>query len=162
MLFKLARELKGIPSFAEADLPSLKSIVKRWHAAALRFIATKQFEESWFDFAEGWSKVKYPAGKGPIDVIFATVTDSNLPLPAAEYESKKLRMLVGLCRELQRVAGQGNFYLSARTAGGLVGVDHATAARWFKGLTVDGILRIVEVGSQSSRKASRYKYLPPL
>lgn len=162
VLFKLARELKAIPGLADADVASLKPYVRRWHAAALQVIQTKEFEESWFDFAEGWSKVKYPAGKGPIDMVFATVTDADLPEPASQYEGKKVRMLVALCRELQRAAGAGHFYLSARTAGGLVGVDHATAARWFRGFVVDRILRIAEVGSRSSRKATRYRYLPPI
>ena len=162
MLFKLARELKAIPGLADAHVKSLKPYVKRWHTAALHVIKTKEFEESWFDFAEGWSKVKYPAGKGPLDMIFATVTDENLPEPAAHYENKKVRLLVGLCRELQRAAGAGEFYLSVRTAGGLLGIDHATAARWFRGLVIDGILSIAKVGSRSARRATRYRYLPPL
>jgi hypothetical protein len=159
MLFKLARELKAVPELADAPVAALKTYVKRWHAAARAVIHTKEFEESWFDFAEGWSKVKYPAGKGPMDMIYETVTDTNMPDAASCYEKKKVRMLVGLCRELQRAAGSGAFFLSSRTAGGLLGVDHATAARWLRGFAIDEIL---QVGSRSSGKASRYRYLPTL
>jgi len=162
MLFELARQLKAIPSLADASASQLKPYVKQWHVAARSVIRTKEFEISWFEFAESWSKVKFPAGKGPIDMLFAQLNDTDLPEIAAQYENSKIRLLVALCRELQRASGNSSFFLSSRKAGDLIGVDHATAARWFHGLVLDGILRIAEVGSCSSHKASRYRYLQPM
>jgi hypothetical protein len=41
-----------------------------------------------------------------------------------------LRLLIAVCRELQRVSGEREFLLSCRTAGNLLGVNHVTAARY--------------------------------
>ena len=73
----------------------------------------------------------------------------------------KLKILVSLCRELQRAAGDGPFYLSVRTAGRLLDVTPMTANRWLFLLLSDGILRLVEKGGTKDtvREASRYEYL---
>ncbi len=158
LLFELARELKAIAGLAEAPKTELKPIVAQWHALARPFNQTKAFEESWFDFAEGWEKVKHPAGQEPIAMIFALAIESELPEAARQYEQPELQSLVALCRELQRGCGDQPFFLSSRTAGGLLNVDHSTASRWLRGLQTDGILELVVKGSQETHKASRYRY----
>jgi len=74
---------------------------------------------------------------------------------AADYEQPELRLLVSLCRELGRACGDGAFYLSARRAGQLVGVNRVKASRWLCGLRRDGILRLVSEGRQKDPRASR-------
>jgi len=69
------------------------------------------FEESWFDFAEAWDKVRFPAGAGPMDEIYRRALRADPPEVATQYESPKLRLLIALCRELQRTCGDGPFYL---------------------------------------------------
>lgn len=162
LLFELARELKAIPGLAEAPVSELKPIVGQWHQQALPNIQTKPLEESWFDFAEGWDKVKYPKGEEPITMVFAKAVKAELPEPALQYEQQELRLLVALCRELQRACGTGPFFLSTRTAGHLLGITHVTASRWLRGLRHDGILELVSRGSCSDRRASRYRYLGKL
>jgi hypothetical protein len=73
---------------------------------------------------------------GWLFMVIAYTTSSKrrkqIPLrPAAHrYDYNGLRLLVAVCRELQRVSGQGEFFLSCRTAGKLLGVNHVTAARY--------------------------------
>lgn len=89
---------------------------------------------------------------------------NNMPEAAQDYEQVEIHRLIAMCRELQRLAGDGPFYLACRTAGRLLEVGHDTAARWLKLLVMDEILDEVEKGGQpgTAYKASRYRYLPPM
>jgi hypothetical protein len=158
-VFELARALKAIPSLADAPADDLKEYVQHWHKLAKPIIRTQPFEETWIDFLRGWPKVKFPKGAEPMVQIFERAVSEQIPKVAEQYEEERIRLLVSLCRELQRAAGDGPFYLSVRTAGRLLGVDHTTASRWLFLLKHDGVLREVSRGSQKSRKASRYQYI---
>ena len=94
-------------------------------------------------------------------MIFARANagEADLPEAAQEYETRQIKLLVRLCRELQRYHGGEPFHLDCRTAGKLLGVDHATAWRWLQLLHHDRIVEKVSVGSQASRRANRYRYL---
>jgi hypothetical protein len=69
--------------------------------------------------------------------------------------------LAALCRELQRAAGDGAFFLSCRTAGDLLGVSRTQAGRWLWLLNHDGIIRTIEKGgaAKTPRRATRYRYM---
>jgi hypothetical protein len=134
-------------------------MAKRWHKFALPVIRTKAFQETWFDFAHAWKSVKYPRGDGPMNEIYAKAKNSKFPEVAGNYDQHQMRVLVALCRELQRAAGPDPFYLSARTAGTLLEVDHTTAWRWLSVLQINKVIEEVEKGSQKTGKASRYRYL---
>lgn len=97
--------------------------------------------------------------RGQDDSNSLELQQTALPKIAAEYEQSDLRLLVALCRELQRACGDGPFYLSCRTAGTLLNVTHTTAWRWLFLLEQDDVIRVVSRGSQQSKKASRYRYL---
>jgi hypothetical protein len=161
-LFMLARRLKGMPAFADAPVQSLKPIVREWHRQALPVIGTKPFEETWFAFARGWGRVKFPAGEDPIDQIVAKCRELPPPKCADEYEQPALKLLVTILRELARSQRGGMFFLSCRTGARHLGEPRTTVAVWLKGLVVDEVLSVVEAGSARTMKATRYRYMPPL
>jgi len=158
-LFRFARWLKSHPAIHDAPAVALKPYLRQWHQAALPKIRTKPFEDSWFDFAESWQKVKHPIGAGPMGDILRRAAAADPPAVAMQYEQEELRLLVSLCRELQREAGKRPFYLSVRTAAEQVGVSPRHAARWLKGLVIDGILKLVRKGDRRKREASEYRYM---
>lgn len=162
LVFELARGLKAVATISDADARDLKPYVQKWHQLALPVIGTQAFEETWIDFLRGWSRVKFPKGTEPITKIFERAIREALPHEAAEYEQTDLKLLVSLCRELQRHAGEGPFYLSSRTAGRLIGKQHTTVWRWLFLLESDRLLEVVQRGSQKTRKATRYRYLGKL
>jgi hypothetical protein len=162
MLLRLARALKALPSLSDAPIKALKPVVRRWHELAKPVIGTKPFEESWFDFGHAWPRVKFPLGTEPMALIFERAGRTDLPPEALEYEQPALQLLVALCRELQREAGDGPFYLSCRTAGRLLGVHYKTASAWLAGLAIDGVVKVIVRGGQKSMRASRYRYLGEL
>lgn len=160
LVFELARTLKAVTSLADAPVTSLKPLVRQWHTLAKPFITTPAFEETWIDFVRGWSRVKFPKGTEPMAKSFADALDSDDPPEAAAlgYDGEQVRLLARLCRELQRSAGTQPFYLSCGTVERLFKVNRGVAHRWLFLFVTDGLLELVEKGSQQSRRASRYFY----
>jgi len=157
-LFKLARHLKAIPSLKDAEIRTLRPIVERWHSRALPVIGTKAFLESWADFVHAWEKVRVPAGKGAVETAFTRAV-ASVPPPIATklYGQGPIVLLAALCRELQRIAGDGEFYLDCRKAGELIGVAHTTAWEYLNILCADGVLAAGAKGNQT--KASRFRFV---
>jgi len=153
----LARRLKSLPHLTDAHVSNLKPTVQQWHKLALPVIRTKPFEETWLDFAQGWARVKYPGGTGPLAALWSLAISEALPPRALAYEQESVRLLVGLCYQLQRHAGRGTFFLACRTAGALLGVDHTTAWRWLNLLDIDGVLCKVSTGNLATHKANEYR-----
>jgi len=162
-LFELARAFKAVPELASSPVDTFEPLVRRWHARgrAAGVIGTVDAEESWLDFLHAWPLVKFPRGKEPIMAILQQARDEPLPRAADKYTSPSLKLLVGVCRQLQRSAGDGPFYLSCRTAAKLVGLgdDHVKAWKWLFLLLHDGVIVEVEKGSIGKKRASCYRYL---
>ena len=158
-VFELARGLKAVAELADADAGELKPYVRQWHKLSIDHIATKPFTETWIDFLKAWPRVCYPKGEDPMTAIFERAVQQSLPEAAEDYDQDELRLLVALCRELQRSAGGGPVYLSCRTAGRLLGVDYSTANRWLFLMVSDEILEVTKPGDRAKRKAARYRYL---
>ncbi|MEA3226841.1 MAG: bifunctional DNA primase/polymerase, partial [Planctomycetota bacterium] len=162
-IFEFARALRSLPQFADADLQELRDIVKVWHERALPNIRTKEFEETWIDFLKAWPIIKHEKGEGPMAKIFEKAIQLDPPKIAVKKypDHSKLKILVSLCRELQRAAGDAPFFLAARTAGRLLNVAPITANRWLFLLLSDGILKLVSKGgtATNARQASRYRYV---
>ncbi|TWT42659.1 bifunctional DNA primase/polymerase [Botrimarina hoheduenensis] len=157
-VFEFARRLKAVPDLAELPGRELRQYVQEWHRRAYRAINTKPFEETWIDFLKAWQNVRTPYGGGVLSTAFARACRAGLPEVAQHYEQSEVQLLAGLCRELQRGAGDQPFYLSCRNAGRLLGVDHKQANRWLYLLVADGLLVEVEKGNVKTRKASQYRW----
>jgi hypothetical protein len=160
LLFKFARFLKSYPAFANAPVRAMKPYVGLWYRRAERFTKTKPFEDFWFDFAEGWDKVKTPIGAGLMKDVISRAISAETPIRAKrEYRQAKVHLLVRVCAELQRIAGSEPFFLSVRNAGEAVGISPRQAATWLNGLVVDGFLERAGSADQHRRKAARFRYL---
>jgi len=117
-VFELARTLKSIPLLADAPADDLQCYVRYWHRCGVErgVIGTEPFEETWIDFLQAWPKVKFPKGAEPMMVIFQRAQRGSPCEAASQYEQDELRVLVALCRELQRASGDHPFFLGCRTA----------------------------------------------
>jgi hypothetical protein len=162
-VFEFARALKTLPQFADAKPQALRDIVKTWHSRALPNIRTKDFAETWIDFLKAWPRIRHPKGEGPMTTAFQRATRTKPPnrIISRYPDNPKLHLLGALCRELQKAAGNGPFYLASRTAGSLLEVSHTQASRWLFLLVADGILAEVEKGGtpERPRSATRFRYV---
>jgi Bifunctional DNA primase/polymerase, N-terminal len=160
-VFDLCRHLKAIPSLTAVDPATLRPVVKEWHSRAVPVIGTKKFSESYADFLEGWKRVKWPAGHGPIEEAFQQAMKANRPPRAASLypDEQKMVDLAALCRELQQRAGDADFFLDCRTAGRLLGVPHKQALKMLRVLCADRVLALRDTGSLEKHQASKYHYV---
>ncbi len=159
-LFRFARELKAISELASVDTAKLQPFVRQWHALAQSAIGdgAKDFDTTWFDFNHVWTRVRHPAQDDLLKAQFEIAKQQPLPAVAMQFESTTIRQLVGLCWQLQLTAGRSPFFLSCRSAGRLLGIDHMTAARCLEGLVSQGVLIETKKGSPASMKATRYRF----
>lgn len=158
LVWKLARTLKGIDDIAGVPAGELRFAVELWHKEALPFISTKEFELTWSDFLRAWPKVKYPRGR-VMETIRKQALSAPLPVEGERYGSDELRLLVKVCRELQRLAGDAPFFLAVRMAGELIGCGHTRASELLRVLVGDGILAMVKVGEAKGRRATEFRYI---
>jgi hypothetical protein len=159
--FKFARALKAITELRDAPVEKVKSYFRKWHELALPFIVNaKDFENDWWDFAESWDKVRYPKGEGLMTEMLELAMAAPVPEAAKQYENESVRLLVSLCRELQRHAGDAPFFLSSHLVAKRLEVTPMRAWRWLKGLCGDGVLELVQQGNR--KEANEYRYLCPL
>ena len=94
--------------------------------------------------------------------VLETARNADMPACALQYETEEVRLVVKLCRELQRRAGNEPFFLSVSSVNDLIlkaGENRMRGWRILKGLVLDGILQEVEKGTASMRRASSFRYL---
>jgi hypothetical protein len=159
-LFTLARAVKSLEIQSGKFTPAqLREVFSQWFKLAAEFLRPEQTREDYMiQFLNAYASAKVPLGAGVISQAWKSAQEKPLPPVAVEnFEDGRLRLVVALCRELQIIAGQEPFYLSARTVQQLLKQDgHATAARWLRSLCVLQILTEIEKGSGA--RASRYRY----
>jgi hypothetical protein len=166
MLFQLARACKSIEQELGRKLSDreVESVFARWHDASNQFYRDgKGFDDYLFEFLSAVDSAKFALGDGAVTRAWAEVKSRPLPSAAMRFENPELRLVVALCQVLQRIAGEAPFYLSVRTAQTLLRHEtHNTAAFWMRGLVRRKVLRIVEKGGPATKRATRYRYLPPM
>ena len=157
-IFDFARELKALLPGAPAA--ELVGHVRRWHAAALRKIGTREWDATWLDFMGAWQGCK-PA-REPLKSILDRADAAEPPDVALAFDNPALRRLIALCRELQRTVGDKPFALACRPPAKLLGVDHDTVAVWLHALCNAGVLYREALGDFARHRAAEYRYLAPL
>lgn len=161
-IFTFCRALKALPAYANADADNLLDVFKDWYRRAEPCIRTKDFLESWSDFADGWERVQLPLGETCMTEVLARARLRIAPAKVLLFESDGLTLLCNLCAELQAQANGPAFYLSTRKAGEMIGVDHTTASRYLRILRRLKLLVVVTQGTLGPRgKATRWRYAEP-
>lgn len=164
-VFKFARAVKAFELTMDARLPEkeLPGAFNVWWSMAESILPPDtDREECLFLFMDAYDKAKHPLGSNVIQNALDRVKSSSPPPEANRYESPKLKILVHLCYELQRLAGDSPFFLSVRDAARAVGLSaksvHVVSA-FMHGLHRDGIIKPVEIGKPGGCRATRYRYV---
>jgi hypothetical protein len=137
----------------------LRSHVEAWYQAALPFIRTKDFDETWRDFLHAWENVNTPAG-----ATLAKVEQMAREEPfTLEFSDMNLEKVARLLRMASRIrGGDGVFFMDFRTMGKGVGVSAVAARNIALKLVEQGLLAIVEKGTSGRRgKATVWRWLGP-
>ena len=155
-ILDLARGLRFDAGLQDLAFRDLRPIVKRWHVAALPFVATRDFDETWADFIRAWPRVRLPLSGG-LDAAWQYAQSAPLPSAAADYDNPLVRQLVALCHALKD-STEGKFFLSTHGAARLLGALPMQVLRWLRMLEVDGIIKLLLRGDPVVRRAGRYKW----
>jgi hypothetical protein len=155
-LFNLARGLSFECALADAPMPELKKIVRRWFDMAKPKIGTQAFSESWSDFVHAWKRVKSPLATNALAAAWDAVQSGELPPVAEEYDEPNIKRLVGLCYHLGQ--GRDSFYLSTHKAGPLLGVLPMQVLRWLQMLQADQVLVLLKTGNRFAASYYRWTY----
>lgn len=159
-IFKFAKAFRTM--YPNANPLSFRKAVKKWHELALVNIRTKDFAETWFDFLVAWDNVNYFEGVNPM-VIYEHAIKLEPPKKVALIypDNQKIQNLAVLCREMQKACDDKPFFLSARTAAGLLEISAMQANRYLRLLVKEDVLVIVEKGGtkENPRKATRFRYV---
>jgi hypothetical protein len=163
-LFTLARGLKAAELSRGSAFPEgeLREVFERWFADAKPHVKKELgIDDYWFEFMEGYENVVHPLGEGVVETVWAKTAGVAPPSAAGRYADLNLQRVVSFCREMWLFRNRQPFFISCRTLQRLLEHgEHVRAARWLRGLVRDKILAIEEAGSATSRRATRYRYLP--
>jgi hypothetical protein len=161
-LFKLARKLKGVPALSldDGSIERVRAVVAEWHRRSQAVLGASPFVDTWAVFVTTWDKVRFPEGCGPLASAWRLAKDSREPTRSEKlYGDGPIVLLEKLCRELQRLVGDHDFFLDCRTAGKLLGVNPMRVWRYLDVLCKDRVLRPGAKGSLAAKKASCFRYL---
>ena len=162
-VFKFARAVKAFEMTTDARLPTkeLPGAFGFWWALAKPTLPPEtDREECLFLFVDAFAKAKTPLGSNVINNAIESLAKTAPPPEAERYESRRIKRLVHLCHELQKICGEGPFFLSVRDAARAIGCERfETAGTFLKGLVGDGILEAVELGKPGIRRASRFRFV---
>lgn len=165
-LFTLARGAKAVELARGRPVTDaeLRDLFDRWFAVALPHLKKElSVDDYWFEFMEGYENAKHPLGAGIMEAAWFAALTREPPAEANQFQDLSLRQVVSFCRELWISRDRRPFFLSCRTLQRLLShPDHMRAARWLRGLCRVKILAVVEAGGPTGRRASRYRYLPPV
>jgi hypothetical protein len=152
-IWKFARIIKGRPDCFDKRPAELEWIIRRWWEQALPFIGTKEYDDTWIDFANALNDVRIPYReevlKELVKVARERVTDVG-----GWY-----LVLVELCRELAN-RGNGKFWLAQVPAAmALFGKsgNQSRISRALKAMQNDEIIKQTYQGH--SGRASEYVWL---
>jgi len=106
-----------------------------------------------------YKDVKFPLGTGnSLNEAYERARTNPSPPEADLVNGPERKLLVSLCAELQKQAGNNPFFISTRDCGRLLSRPWNTMATWLNAFTVLGIITPVEKAKRSTFRATRFRY----
>jgi hypothetical protein len=116
-----------------------------------------EYDEWRYDFLDSYAKARTPLGSNSLQVAIQRAKSEPYPAECERFTSSKIRLLVAVCYQLQRIAGDAPFFIGFRDVAKLTETkDLHSAMAKMNGLILDGILTLERRGNEA--KANRYKY----
>ena len=163
-LFKLARGLLSYET--EIGRPptdeELEFAFNQWCKRARKFWRPGSTRDDYYaEFLMAYSYARLGLNENPIEL--AVTRAKAAPLPEVKgFKSERVRLLAGVCRELQKIMGGSPFFVPTRMVGELIGAHWTTVANWLRVLEWRGIIRLApgEVRKRGMPRSPRYRCGP--
>ncbi len=164
-LFSMARDLLAVYQIGGIDRDSDEAEEMKWVLFELWYGRNKYFrtgegeQDYWFQFMDIVKATKVPTGKGLLDVAWENVATTADLRPCDYFPDAHLRKACLFCREIQKLNGDKNFFLSVRDLAERQNVSIRTAARRLKYFSDLQLIDLKSKGDLSNRKnASQYQF----
>lgn len=165
MIWEFARRIMAVQELRNLNIEEVLPCVYDWYLAALPNIATKDWASTRSSFQRAWSRIDHPLSDGTITSCLQKADASPASSVAMRFAGDSVAVrLVGLCEQLQIIHGDNPFFLSTSACGlfGFKEDDRKGLHRKIVKLVNAGVLGVVSIGNSIQRKASEYRFLPPI
>jgi hypothetical protein len=145
MLHEIAREVKGEEKRRGKRLRAAvyKTIFDNWESASRPFLRPAQ--DYFTEFLVKLDSVTVPKGE-TMQAAFERAKRREAPLKVLMNPHQGVRLLAGLCRELQEMAVDRPFMLCQMSVANLFGhSSHKTISNWIRALKTLEVLKLAEM-----------------
>jgi hypothetical protein len=165
-LFKLARLVRTYESVAgrPATKGELQFVFERWAERARQFWRPELTRDDYYaEFLTAYSYAEMGLHENPLDLAVSCAKTGPLP-KVPSFTDKRIRLLVAICRELQKLTCANPFYLPTRKLGEVLGAHWTQVARWLRALEVLDIIHLApgEIRRRGGTRSPRYHYGPAI
>ena len=132
----------------------LRRIFDQWQEQNRKYLT--EGPDYYAEFLAMMSKVRFP--QGYLKHVLEIARTKTTPV-RAESLPPLVQLLAKLCRDLQKLAGGGTFFLASRAVAELFDCSHTTAANWLRALVFIDVIEVVSAGELAENRASEYRYI---
>ena len=160
-LWEFARRLKGVAGL-DTSAVALEAYISEWYRRARPVIRSKGFEKTELAFYDAWTNAETPLTDDQFVVwIRPALVGPDPEWLRAVFFPESGKRLLRVCAALQERAGDAPFFLAARTAASVLGVEPPYVSELFKRLVKAGYLEVVEKGTYGTKLATTWLYKGP-
>src|SRR5439155_14270711 len=138
-------------------------VFERWAERARQFWRPELTRDDYYaEFLTAYSYTQMGLHENPLDLAVSRAQAAPLP-EVPSFSDKRIRLLVSICRELQKMTGANPFYLPTRKLGEVLAAHWTQVARWLRALEVLDIIHLApgEIRRRGGTRSPRYYYGPP-
>jgi hypothetical protein len=157
-LLELAREVRGVERERGKKLTAAqyKTICGKWEDASRPFL--RKGHDYFTEFLAKLDSVTVPKGE-TLRAAFKRAKRREPPSKVLVVPNKEVRLLAGLCRELQEMAGDQPIMLHQVSIAKLfTDASQQTISNWIHALKTLGVLKLAEAAIPKAR-AARYYFI---
>ena len=163
-LFKLARLVRSYESVVGrlGTKAELQFVFERWAERARQFWRPELTRDDYYaEFLTAYSYAQMGLHENPLDLAVSCAKAAPLP-EVPGFSDERIRLLVAICRELQKMTGTNPFFLPTRKLGEVLAAHWTVVARWLRALEVLDIIHLApgEVRRRGGSRSPRYHYGP--
>jgi hypothetical protein len=162
-LFKLARLIKSYEDAIgrEATDQERQAVFDRWCRFARRFWRHSR-DDYYAEFLDACHYALIGLDQDPIELAVSRARSDPLP-HLVGFTDDRIRLLVAICSEMQRITGGNSFFLPTRKLGEILGAHWTQVARWL--WILEKPLQVIhlapgEVRRPGGSRSPRYHYGP--
>lgn len=162
LLFRLARRLWALRGVDEESyeemLPAVCAFVGDVYGDSSEHPEEfAMYDDRWIAFVDCWFKVRYPEGRGPLEVAFQKAESEPVSVRRT-YRSKSYVRFISMCYHLQCDRGDEPILLPVERVGALFGKGKMLGSRLISLARQAGLLVLASNSNRAARRARMFRF----